>query len=54
MNKPFFAQFLEEQDLVNVSGGGKAQPVTVEREGPLDGTLKYPSDNDEDAELAEM
>lgn len=32
--KPFFARFLEGQELEQVTGGGK-------------GTLKYPSDKDE-------
>lgn len=36
--QPFFARFLEAQELEQVEGG-KKKPVYV--------TLKYPSDNDE-------
>ena len=37
--KPFFARFLEKQDLEMVNGAGKGGPPRV--------TLKYPSDDDE-------
>jgi hypothetical protein len=46
--KPFFARYLEGQELEAVSGGGKS--VTLKY--PSDGdetytTMKYPSDGDE-------
>jgi len=40
--KPFFARFLEQQQLQAVTGG---TPVPVPQ-----ATLKYPSDNDEEDE----
>ncbi len=46
--KPFFARYLEGQELEVVSGGGKA---TLTLKYPSDGdetvTLKYPSDSDD-------
>lgn len=48
-NRPYFARFLENQELARV-GGGKDDVQTLKYpsdndEGPV--TLKYPSDDDE-------
>mgnify|MGYP000533662654 CR=1 FL=1 len=64
MNKPFFSNFLEEQDVEQVTGG-KSIPtssgnvvagdggcvITDTRKDELEQTMKYPSDGDEGAEL---
>ena len=48
-NKPYFARFLENQELSRVGGGGggvQTQKFPSDNdEGPV--TLKYPSDDDE-------
>ena len=61
MNKPFFANFLEEQDVKEVSGGAyTGMPIGVAPGGcvitnpgkdQLEVTMKAPSDGDEGAEL---
>ena len=63
MNKPFFANFLEEQDVKEVSGGtyiglpvgvapgGGGCVITDPRKDQLEVTMKAPSDGDEGAEL---
>jgi hypothetical protein len=45
--KPFFARYLESQELDEVAGGGA---VTLKYPSDKDEfvTLKYPSDNDEE------
>ena len=44
--KPYFARFLEKQDLVDVTAGATLKyPSDIDE----DVTLKYPSDDDEDA-----
>jgi len=44
--KPFFARFLESQELAKVDGGAtRKYPSDCDE----DVTLKYPSDSDEDA-----
>ncbi|MBL4942293.1 MAG: microviridin/marinostatin family tricyclic proteinase inhibitor [Colwellia sp.] len=51
MNKPFFSNFLEEQDIKQVTAGNLQGPlrlVTAKSEDELQYTLKYPSDGDED------
>ena len=48
-NKPYFARFLENQELSRVGGGGDVQTLKFPSdndEGPVV-TLKYPSDDDE-------
>lgn len=49
-NKPYFARFLEDQELSRVGGGGggvQTQKFPSDNdEGPIN-TLKYPSDDDE-------
>lgn len=50
VEKPFFAQFLEDQDLDQAQGGGKGGKfATLKYPSDADEyqTLKYPSDNDE-------
>lgn len=45
--KPFFARYLEAQELEQISGGG---PITLKYPSDkeeYDQTMKYPSDNDE-------
>lgn len=48
-NKPYFARFLEDQELARVGGGGgdvhTLKYPSDNDEGPV--TLKYPSDDDE-------
>jgi len=49
--KPYFARFLEDQELARVDGGGRGDLQTLkypsdDDEGPVV-TLKYPSDDDE-------
>jgi hypothetical protein len=45
--RPFFARFLEKQELENAAGAG---PVTTDKfpsDSDEDHTLKFPSDDDE-------
>ncbi len=55
MNKPFFSNFLEEQDVQQVKGGillgGGGCVITDPRKDQLEVTMKAPSDGDEGAEL---
>ncbi len=55
MNKPFFSNFLEEQDVEQVTGGFVAGDggcvITDPRKDQLEVTMKAPSDGDEGAEL---
>ena len=44
--KPFFARFLESQELAKVEGGATLKYPSDRDE---DVTLKYPSDGDEDS-----
>lgn len=44
--KPFFARYLEGQELEAVSGGGKTT-MKYPSDGDETVTLKYPSDGDE-------
>ena len=44
-NKPFFARYLEGQELEQVTGGAKPP------KWPPQQTLKYPSDDDEEATM---
>jgi hypothetical protein len=46
--KPFFARFLESQELAKVGAGGTLK-YPSDRDEDLDRTLKYPSDGDESA-----
>lgn len=43
--KPFFARFLESQELAKVQGGGTLKYPSDKDEGDV--TMKYPSDSDE-------
>ncbi|MEZ9200458.1 microviridin/marinostatin family tricyclic proteinase inhibitor [Shewanella sp. 10N.286.54.B9] len=58
MNKPFFSNFLEEQDLKKVTGGIVAGDggcvITDKRKDELEHTMKHPSDGDEGGELESM
>ena len=45
--KPFFARFLESQELTRVEGGGPFQTHKYPSDVDEDVTLKYPSDDDE-------
>lgn len=45
--KPFFARFLESQELAKVNAGGTLKYPSDRDE--LDHTMKYPSDGDETA-----
>ncbi len=51
--KPFFARYLEAQELASVAGGKPAHTLKYPSDGDDDGvpfkkvTLKYPSDNDD-------
>lgn len=45
--KPFFARFLEGQELEAVSGGGRGVTLKYPSDGDEVVTLKYPSDGDE-------
>jgi hypothetical protein len=55
MNKPFFTNFLEEQDVKEVTGGKFSKSpfneVTNLGQDQLEVTMKAPSDGDEGAEL---
>jgi len=52
MNKPFFSNFLEEQDTKQVTAGLLLSRITTDkRKDELEQTMKYPSDGDEGAEL---
>lgn len=55
MNKPFFTNFLEEQDVKEVTGGKFSKlpisEVTNHGRDQLEVTMKAPSDGDEGAEL---
>jgi len=55
MNKPFFTNFLEEQDVKKVTGGTLSGSDATLRGISLkdlsETTMKYPSDGDEGAEL---
>lgn len=56
MNKPFFSNFLEEQDIKQVAAGksdSHMSIITAKNDDELQYTLKYPSDGDED-ELAKL
>jgi hypothetical protein len=44
--KPFFARFLESQELVRASGA-RHRPVHTTKHTDVVTTLKYPSDDDE-------
>jgi hypothetical protein len=46
VKKPFFARFLESQELEKVNGGGTLK-FPSDRDEDGDRTLKYPSDGDE-------
>ena len=46
--KPFFARYLESQDLEDVQGGGKPVPGTTKPMFDQAQTMKYPSDGDDD------
>jgi hypothetical protein len=47
--KPFFARFLEAQELEQAAGGrGVFQTLKYPSDRDEDVTLKYPSDRDED------
>lgn len=45
--KPFFARFLESQELEKVTGGAKGTLKYPSDKDEIDVTLKYPSDGDE-------
>lgn len=45
--KPFFARYLETQELEQVTGGGKNKTLKYPSDGDEVVTLKYPSDDDE-------
>jgi len=49
MKKPFFARFLEAQELENVQGGIRPPYQTMKFPSDSDEhvTMKYPSDSDE-------
>jgi hypothetical protein len=55
MKKPFFTNFLEEQDVKEVTGGKFSKlpfnEVTNLGQDQLEVTMKAPSDGDEGAEL---
>jgi len=55
MSKPFFTNFLEAQDVEQVTGGIVAGDggcvITDARKDHLEVTMKAPSDGDEGAEL---
>lgn len=53
MKKPFFARFLEAQELENVQGGILNIKVTMKfpSDSDEDVTMKYPSDSDESIDL---
>ena len=46
VKKPFFARFLESQELEKVDGSGTLK-YPSDRDEDGDRTLKYPSDSDE-------
>lgn len=47
-NKPYFARFLENQELARVGGGAKdVQTLKYPSDNDEEVTLKYPSDDDE-------
>jgi hypothetical protein len=46
--KPFFARFLENQELEQATGGRPLQTQKYPSDNDEDVTLKYPSDNDEE------
>jgi len=46
--KPFFARFLESQELSRVEGGGPFQTQKYPSDVDENVTLKYPSDDDEE------
>jgi len=58
MNKPFFSNFLEEQDIEQVTGGilpgDGGCVITEKRKDQLEHTMKAPSDGDEGGELEIM
>lgn len=45
--KPFFARFLEKQELDTVTGGDDL-PLPKPPKPPLDRTQKFPSDDDDE------
>lgn len=45
--KPFFARFLENQELAKTQGGIPAVTLKYPSDHDEDVTLKYPSDDDE-------
>jgi hypothetical protein len=49
--RPFFARFLEEQELDEVRGAAGAGVTSIKGgydwEGPMPVTMKYPSDEDD-------
>jgi hypothetical protein len=45
--KPYFARFLEKQELTEVQGGGIFMTLKYPSDGDEEVTLKYPSDDDE-------
>lgn len=45
--RPFFARFLEKQQLRNTTGGGPVVTDKYPSDSDEDVTLKYPSDSDE-------
>lgn len=48
-NQPYFARFLEPQELRRVDGGGgPVQTLKYPSDSDEEVTLKYPSDDDED------
>lgn len=46
IKKPFFARFLESQELEKVNGGGTLK-FPSDRDEDRNETMKYPSDSDE-------
>lgn len=46
--KPYFARFLEHQELSDVQGGGPLVTHKYPSDVDEDVTLKYPSDDDEE------
>lgn len=45
--KPYFARFLEKQELAEVQGGGIFVTLKYPSDADEEVTLKYPSDDDE-------
>ena len=45
--KPFFARYLEAQELATVGGGGPQQTMKYPSDRDDAVTMKYPSDDDE-------